>query len=183
MRRFLSNRRRAPAFAEQAEVGRGALDGPGAQVAGRRRSRRDSRTSARAHSYRLSLPPVRKSPTIPFTTLEPHLGVVVTGHKGDETEFVVADIPGLVEGAAEGKGLGYRFLRHIERARVLLLLIDLASDGLPPIEQERILLGELRQLPARASRQAPNCLRFQGRRRRSGRTRRLRRTRCPLSPR
>ena len=77
----------------------------------------------------------------PFTTLEPNLGVVSID---DETEFVVADIPGLIEGASEGRGLGHQFLRHIERARVLCLLIDLAPvDGVWPDEQERILLQEL----------------------------------------
>src|SRR5206468_12393051 len=58
--------------------------------------------------------------------------------------FVWADIPGLVEGPSEGRGRGHRFLRHVERARVLLVLIDLASmEGRPPADQQRILLDEL----------------------------------------
>jgi GTP-binding protein len=77
----------------------------------------------------------------PFTTLEPNLGVV---RIDDETEFVVADIPGLIEGAAEGRGLGHRFLRHVERARVLCVLVDLAPvDDTSPSEQVEILLREL----------------------------------------
>jgi GTP-binding protein len=77
----------------------------------------------------------------PFTTLEPHLGVV---RIDDSSEFVMADIPGLIEGASEGKGLGHQFLRHIERARVLCYLIDLASiDGVSPDEQLKILQHEV----------------------------------------
>ncbi|MGV3760695.1 MAG: Obg family GTPase CgtA, partial [Actinomycetota bacterium] len=77
----------------------------------------------------------------PFSTLEPHLGV---GRLHDETEFGVADLPGLIEGASEGRGLGHQFLRHVERARVLVVLVDLSPLAEhTPAEQERILLREL----------------------------------------
>jgi GTPase len=73
----------------------------------------------------------------PFTTLRPQLGVV--RHKG--REFVVADIPGLIEGAAEGAGIGDRFLGHVERTRLLLHLV--AADGEDPVESWRVVRGEL----------------------------------------
>ena len=139
--RFLSNRRRAPSFAEQGEYGEErwlALE-----------------LKLLADAALVGFPNAGKSTLIaavsaarpkiaeyPFTTLEPNLGVVRFGGH----ELVLADIPGLIEGAADGKGLGHRFLRHVERARVLVVLIDLASiEGRAPEEQERVLLDELRR--------------------------------------
>ena len=141
--KFLSDKRRAPSFAEQGEAGEErwlrlelklmadvALVGfPNAG-----KSTFISRISAAKP----------KIADYPFTTLVPNLGVVWVGERGDGAEFVVADIPGLIEGASEGRGLGLQFLRHIERARVLCLLLDLVpADGMAPAEQERILLREL----------------------------------------
>ena len=147
--RFLSNKRRAPGFAEQAELGEEQW--------------LDLELKLMADVALVGFPNAGKSTLIsrisaakpkiadyPFTTLEPHLGVV----RFEEHEFVVADIPGLIEGASEGRGLGHRFLRHIERARVLVILLDLASvDGRSPSEQERVLLDELcRYQPSLAER-------------------------------
>ncbi|HEY6426416.1 MAG TPA: GTPase ObgE [Acidimicrobiales bacterium] len=143
--RFLSNRRRAPAFAEQGERGQERW--------------LDMELKLMADVALVGFPNAGKSTLIstvsaakpkvadyPFTTLEPHLGVVRVGGVRDATEFVMADVPGLVEGAAEGKGLGHRFLRHIERARVLVLLLDLGApllEGETPAAQQRVLLTEL----------------------------------------
>jgi GTP-binding protein len=75
----------------------------------------------------------------PFTTLTPNLGVV----EGAEPSFVVADIPGLIPGAHQGKGLGHRFLRHVRRAAVLLYVIDLAATDRDPFQDATVLQEEL----------------------------------------
>jgi len=139
--RFLTNARRAPGFAEQGEYGeeiwlelelRLLADAALVGFPNAGKSTLISRVSAarpRIADY-------------PFTTLEPHLGVV----RFHEHEFVLADIPGIVEGAAEGRGLGHEFLRHTERARVLVLVLDLAEvGGVDPEHQETVLLDELRR--------------------------------------
>ena len=149
--RFLTNKRRAPAFAEQGEVGEERW--------------LNLELELMADVALVGFPNAGKSTLVsrvseakpkiadyPFTTLVPHLGVVrldpyrrgPSGGEWSGTQFVIADIPGLVEGASEGKGLGHRFLRHLERARALVVLADLApSEGRSPTDQVRILLLEL----------------------------------------
>ena len=83
----------------------------------------------------------------PFTTLHPNLGVV---RVGPEQSFVVADLPGLIEGASEGAGLGHLFLRHLQRTRLLLHVIDLApfDEGVDPVAQAKAIAGELKKYDA-----------------------------------
>jgi GTP-binding protein len=83
----------------------------------------------------------------PFTTLHPQLGVV---RLGPERSFVIADIPGLIEGAAEGAGLGHQFLRHLARTRLLLHVIDCApmDDSIDPVREARAIVAELKKYDA-----------------------------------
>jgi GTP-binding protein len=91
----------------------------------------------------------------PFTTLVPNLGVVRAGNS-----FVIADIPGLIEGASEGAGLGIRFLRHLERCRVLLHLVDiLPADGSNPVDNAKVIVSELEQYSEKLA-QKPRWLVF-----------------------
>jgi len=86
----------------------------------------------------------------PFTTLQPNLGVVAVGDVKDGRSFVVADIPGLIEGAHTGAGLGVQFLRHIERTRLLVHMVDVSdASGRPdPVKDLEVIEGELKSFGA-----------------------------------
>ncbi|HKX75889.1 MAG TPA: GTPase ObgE [Acidimicrobiia bacterium] len=136
---FVSPRLKAPAIAEQGEYGPEAWFTLELKLA--------------ADAALIGFPNAGKSTLIsvvsaakpkiadyPFTTLEPHLGVVVI----DGREFVMADIPGLIEGAASGRGLGHEFLRHVERARVLVVMLDPSPLQTESVERQfEVLMGEL----------------------------------------
>ncbi|MDA8196037.1 MAG: GTPase ObgE [Actinomycetota bacterium] len=141
--RFLANKRRAPSFAEQGEAGEEFWFNLELKL------KADVALVGFPNAGKSTLISVisRAQPKIadyPFTTLKPNLGVVRYGGSGDFLEYVVADIPGLIEGASEGKGLGFEFLRHIERSRVLLFLLDGGEQGgIEVARQYQILRDEL----------------------------------------
>jgi GTP-binding protein len=146
---FVSRALRAPAIAEQGEFGREAWF--------------TFEMKLMADAALIGYPNAGKSTLIsavsaakskvgdyPFTTLEPHLGVVAIA----EREFVLADIPGLIEGAAEGRGLGHEFLRHVERARVMVIVLDPSPLQTDTVDRQlEVLIGEMeRYLPELADR-------------------------------
>ncbi|HEX5723198.1 MAG TPA: GTPase ObgE [Acidimicrobiia bacterium] len=146
---FVSPKLRAPAIAEQGEFGKEAWF--------------TFELKLLADAALIGYPNAGKSTIIstvsaakskiadyPFTTLEPHLGVVSV----DDREFVMADIPGLIEGAAEGRGLGHEFLRHVERARVMVIVLDPSPLQTDPVDRQlEVLRAEMeRYLPELAHR-------------------------------
>jgi GTP-binding protein len=146
---FVSPKLRAPAIAEQGEFGKEAWF--------------TFELKLLADAALIGYPNAGKSTIIstvsaakskiadyPFTTLEPHLGVVAV----DDREFVMADIPGLIEGAAEGRGLGHEFLRHVERARVMVIVLDPSPLQVDSVDRQlEVLRAEMaRYLPELAHR-------------------------------
>ncbi|MHB8188902.1 MAG: GTPase ObgE [Ferrimicrobium sp.] len=139
--RFLSNRRRAPAFAEQGEAGEDLWLNLELKLAA------DVALVGEPNVGKSSLIAAvsRARPKIadyPFTTLIPNLGVV---RVGDQPDIVVADIPGLIEGAAEGRGLGHAFLRHVERAKVLVIVVSLSEPPEAWLRSAEAIIDEVRR--------------------------------------
>lgn len=137
---FVTPTRRAPAFAELGEPGH--------------ESWIELEMKLMADAALVGVPSAGKSSLIarmsaakpkiadyPFTTLQPNLGVVRT----DEYDYVIADVPGLIEGAAEGKGLGHEFLRHVERTALIVHVVDMTGgfEGRNPVDDYRIINREL----------------------------------------
>ncbi len=144
--RFASRAVRAPQFAEQAEPGEERwlraelLLSADVALVGFPNAGKSTLISAVTAAK-------PKIGSYPFTTLTPNLGVVRFDERGDladSFEMVLADIPGLIEGAAHGRGLGHTFLRHVQRARALAILVDLSETAeLPPAAQASVLADEL----------------------------------------
>lgn len=137
---FVTSTRRAPAFAELGEPAQ--------------ESWIELEMKLMADAALVGMPSAGKSSLIsrmsaakpkiadyPFTTLVPNLGVV----RSDEYDYVIADVPGLIEGAHEGRGLGHEFLRHVERAQVIVHVVDITGgfEGRDPVEDYRIINREL----------------------------------------
>ena len=122
-RRFATPTRQTPRFAETGIAGEEADARAAPEAARRRRARRDFRTRGSRRCCGRISNAKPKVADYPFTTLQPVLGTV----ESDERQLVVADVPGLIEGASEGVGLGHEFLAHLERARLLVHVIDAAA--------------------------------------------------------
>ena len=121
--------------------GRGALDRPGTESHRRRRTGRPAQRGQVHTVESFVAGPCRKSATTRSRPSDPNLGIVSIG---GERAFVLADLPGLIEGASQGVGLGHEFLRHVERTRVLVHLVEpLPTDGSDPLQNYRTIRREL----------------------------------------